>query len=104
MRPRDPSPGRRILLQRWKSQRASCPVPLLSWIFSSFGLDGWCMTKIEADYSTRAGCSLMIYKTGVQWCSVSDVPRGTILCFMIFMRVRRLLTAGTGLVPQYIIF
>ena len=61
------------------------------------------MGKIEADYSTRAGCSLMIYKTGVQWCSVSDVPRGTILCFMIFMRVRRLLTAGTGLVPQYII-
>lgn len=67
MRPRDPSPGRRILLQRWKSQRASCPVPLLSWIFSSFGLDGWCMTKIEADYSTRAGRYLMNFQAGVQW-------------------------------------
>ena len=76
-----------------------------SFLFFFIGLmDGWYLSKIEADYSTRAGCSLMIYKTGVQWCSVSDVPRGTILCFMIFMRVRRLLTAGTGLVPQYIIF
>jgi len=30
-------------------------------------MDDWCMTKIEADYSTRAGRYLMNFQAGVQW-------------------------------------
>ena len=43
-----------------------CSASFLDFFFIGL-MDDWCMTKIEADYSTRAGRYLMNFQAGVQW-------------------------------------